>query len=102
MWRKNCRKELSLRKKGELKAQDNHIRTLLTSWTQAFNTRKRTKIEWIFFLTLFEAAATRCCVEKKNWALLLSYKLTSKLTNFMLQDDLFKNEKSFCLDASVL
>ncbi|XP_055863402.1 uncharacterized protein LOC129922261 isoform X5 [Biomphalaria glabrata] len=45
------------------------------------------------YLTHFEAVAARCKIESKEWALLLSYKLTTSLKNFMLRDSLFLSDK---------
>ncbi|XP_055862830.1 myosin-4-like isoform X1 [Biomphalaria glabrata] len=45
------------------------------------------------YLTHFEAVAARCKIESKEWALLLSYKLTTPLKNFMLRDSLFLSDK---------
>ncbi|XP_055901224.1 uncharacterized protein LOC129928852 [Biomphalaria glabrata] len=44
------------------------------------------------YLTHFEAVATRCKIDRKEWSLLLSYKLTTFLRNCMLRDSLFLNE----------
>ncbi|XP_055880933.1 uncharacterized protein LOC129925315 [Biomphalaria glabrata] len=44
------------------------------------------------YLTHFEAVAARCKIERKEWSLLLSYKLTTALRNFMLRDSLFLSE----------
>ncbi|XP_055886046.1 uncharacterized protein LOC129926403 [Biomphalaria glabrata] len=77
-------------KEGEPKIQDKH-RHIIDKLDKSFQNMKEDE-DLIGFLTLFEAVATRCCIDKKSWAMLLSYKLTSKLKNFMLQDDLFKKE----------
>uniref|UniRef100_A0A2C9KP63 Uncharacterized protein n=1 Tax=Biomphalaria glabrata TaxID=6526 RepID=A0A2C9KP63_BIOGL len=45
------------------------------------------------YLTHFEAVAARCKIESKEWSLLLSYKLTTSLKNFMLRDSLFLSDK---------
>uniref|UniRef100_A0A2C9LA72 Uncharacterized protein n=1 Tax=Biomphalaria glabrata TaxID=6526 RepID=A0A2C9LA72_BIOGL len=45
------------------------------------------------YLTHFEAVAARCKIESKEWALLLSYKLTTPLKNLMLRDSLFLSDK---------
>ncbi|XP_055873977.1 uncharacterized protein LOC129924192 [Biomphalaria glabrata] len=45
------------------------------------------------YLTHFEAVAARCKIESKEWGLLLSYKLTTSLKNFMLRDSLFLSDK---------
>ncbi|XP_055892501.1 uncharacterized protein LOC129927427 [Biomphalaria glabrata] len=44
------------------------------------------------YLTHFEAVATRCKIDRKEWPLLLSYKLTTFQRNCMLRDSLFLNE----------
>ncbi|XP_055872967.1 reticulocyte-binding protein homolog 2a-like [Biomphalaria glabrata] len=77
-------------KEGEPKIQDKH-RHIIDKLDKSFQNMKEDE-DLIGFLTLFEAVATRCCIDKKSWAMLLSYKLTLKLKNFMLQDDLFKKE----------
>ena len=78
-------------KDSEVKVKDERHRNVIDKLDKSFQ-NMREEEDLIGFLTLFEAVASRCNIEQKNWPLLLSYKLTMKLKTFMLQDDLFKNE----------
>ena len=78
-------------KVSEIRIKEERHKNIIDRLDKSFQNMKEDE-DLIGFLTLFEAVATRCGIEKKNWCLLLSYKLTMKLKNFLLQDNLFMSE----------
>ena len=72
-------------KDGEIRIKEEKHKSIIDRLDECFQNMKEDE-DLIGFLTLFEAVATRCGIEKKNWCLLLSYKLTMKLKNFLLKE----------------